>query len=285
MKTVKIVAALGALIVGPAAMAQITTPSSGPSDMFLVMYNANSSSTGFNDSVVMSLGFSVDGTSPAAFNFGSSHTWTIDGSLSQLETDLGDTTTGDFQFAVVAGNELSNGTTTPGAQTGVEMDYTSATTPKANTSTSIGNAASTLASWLTANNTGVAPTFNSSGILVGTATNGAGWAAGTGPGSSTGFWGSLYSGSSQNANGPVTSPMEFYAANVIVPASRGGAATTNTDLLGTFSINFTTDQLIWTPEVSAVPIPAAAWLLLSGLLGVAAIGRRRAGGAGVGMAV
>jgi hypothetical protein len=32
--------------------------------------------------------------------------------------------------------------------------------------------------------------------------------------------------------------------------------------------------------VAPVPIPAAAWLLLSGLVGVAAIGRRRlAGGA------
>jgi hypothetical protein len=266
-------------------MAQITTPSSGQSDMFLVMYNANSTSAGFNDSIVMSLGFSVDGTSPAAFNFSSPYSWTIDGSLTQLETDLGDTTTGDFQFAVVAGDELSNGTTTAGAKTGVEMDYTSATAPKAITSTGIGNAASTLASWLNANNTGTAPTFNSSGILVGTATNGAGWAAGTNPGSTTGQWGTLNGGSAQNANGPVSSPMEFYASNTIVPATRGGASTTTTDLLGTFSINFANDTLNWTPAVSAVPIPAAAWLLLSGLLGVAAIGRRRAGGANVGMAV
>lgn len=248
----KIAFAVGALVAGSAAMGA-TLPGNGNSNLFLIVYNANASSTG--ETYVQALSNTVT-TLPT-----STTTFTgIDTSLSQLETDLGTTSVSDLNYAVVAAN--LNGTSS-------ELGFTSATTPTITTGTQVSNGAGLLNAWL--GNIGIGTAQNSAavsaGVLTFTGTNGAGADLGIG-------------GTSQNTVGVATgSPMEFYSA--VEKASGKTFAASVTDLLGTFSFSFANDSLTYTTgSTSPVPLPAAAWLLMSGLAGVGSLSRRSARASG-----
>jgi hypothetical protein len=82
-------------------------------------------------------------------------------------------------------------------------------------------------------------------------------------------------GASAHSSGNVGTSMSFYL--LTADNSNPFAATaSDTKYVGTWSMNSAGD-LTYTATVSAVPLPAAVWLLLSGLAGLGAIGRRRNG--------
>ena len=81
-----------------------------------------------------------------------------------------------------------------------------------------------------------------------------------------------------NIAAAVGSSLEFYSITS-VPNGRT-TISSGADLGGKWSFNLLTDTLTWSPNtVSAVPVPPAVWLFLSGLIGVALTARRRSSAA------
>lgn len=65
-------------------------------------------------------------------------------------------------------------------------------------------------------------------------------------------------------------------SEVTPPSGRGNVSTAA--ITGSWTFNTTTGAVVW-DQPSAVPLPAAAWFLGSGLLGLVGIGRRRSNAA------
>lgn len=243
MKAQKIAFAISALIAGPAAMAA-TLPGTGDSSVFLVVYNSNSSSTG--ETVIQALSTTVSGLPTSSTTYSG-----IDTSLSQLETDLGTSSAADLSFAVLAGNSLTK-----------TLDFTTGTPSFLTTGTQVTNGVGNLNSWL--GNTGISSTQNVAVEPSGTLTwqNAIATYLGT-------------SGSSVNTVTAAGTPVEFYSA-VSTTCGKTTCAT-KTDLAGTWSFSLANDSLTWSPTSSSpVPVPAALWLLMSGLAGVGGLSRRAA---------
>jgi hypothetical protein len=280
MKTFKIAATVAALVAGPAAMAQITTPDNGPSDIFGIVWNANSTESGYGSTIVLDLG---TGTNVGTFNYTTPQTWDIDTSLSQLETDLGTSTATDLDFAVVAASNKAATSGANGTPTGEAADFGfSGTAPAAAATAS--NDAVALDQYLDAYASDFVKGSDGLYRLVANATSTAGTAAEwagttTNPGNESTTYGNLFMTSAQAAT--------LYAyENYFNSSSRSGISVTTANLsgTGTFTLNFASNQLDYNYTATTVPIPPALWLLLSGLVGVAAIGRRRVGVSG-GLAV
>jgi hypothetical protein len=248
MKARKIALAIGALLAGSTAMGA-TLPGGGNSNLFLIVYNSADTN---GETYVQALTPTISTLPTTTTSYG------VDTSLSQLEQDVGTTSAANLTYAVVAANDL-------GGQ--IQLDFTaSAVTITAGGQ--VNNGAGLLNAWL--GNIGIGTSQNSavesSGVLTFTGHNGAGADLGIG-------------GSSQNTTGAATgSPLEFYAATV-VPAGRTTDANV-VDQHGTFSFSLANDSVTYTPasQTSPVPVPAAVWLLLSGLAGVAGLSRRNGHG-------
>jgi hypothetical protein len=73
-----------------------------------------------------------------------------------------------------------------------------------------------------------------------------------------------------NASAQPGTSLNLY--NYAVTTSNNGTALSTSSLLGTFSLSGTT---LTFNTVSSVPVPAALWLLASGILGLGATRRRR----------
>ena len=263
MKTLKIAATVAALIAGPAAMAQIVTPSNGPSDMFGIVFN---SSTGAE--VTIDLGASVN-----TFNFGTTQTFNLDTSLAQLEADLGTSTPGALSFTVVAADNFNTGGAV-GTPNGIAADFISSSVPSGVVAGTVVNMAGGLNSYLI----GASSSFNSASpppptfrlVANGSTNTSLEWTGAGNPGASATTW--------QPFAATVGSSVQLYSEQNLNFSGKSAPPPTQTALGGgLWSIDFSNDQLDYTVGGPPVPVPPALWLLLSGLVGVAAIGRRRSG--------
>ncbi len=273
MKTLRIAATVAALVAGPAAMAQIVTPANGPSDMFGIIFNSNSSSGGFNNAVLIDLGKNVGN-----FNFGSSQAFNLDSTFSQLTTDLGTSSASDLSFTVVAADNFISGSGVVGTPTGISSDFLAASAPTAGSITQggVGNMATSLNTYLS----GASSSFSAVGSppptfrLVANPTSGTSsleWTGAGNPGAT--FWSTV----ATTAISVTGSPAQLYGEVNNYFSGKSAPNPTQTALgSGLWSVNFASNQLDYT-VAAAVPVPPAVWLLLSGLVGVAAIGRRRGG--------
>jgi hypothetical protein len=78
-----------------------------------------------------------------------------------------------------------------------------------------------------------------------------------------------------NAAAAVGTDLPFW--ELVSAKSTTSTVQSATQFAGVFSIDLTTDQLIYqVPGQNSVPLPAAVWLLVSGLAGLGVFGRRRA---------
>jgi hypothetical protein len=266
MRFAKIALAVAAVVAGPAAMAgTVLDPTQGPSDLLLVVWDSAN-----NDSVVYNTGLSVDSTSNTNMNFAVTNTFSsIDTSLTQLTTDLGGAAQSTWQYAVLAANGAGTGFATQG----YEFDATS--NQPGSTFTAIQNqdalnGAAAISTYVSNNISG----FSSSNVLVGNASNpNAQFKAG-----------GAFSPGPNVGNTPVSvgaspgSSLSFY--EIAASDDTPGDSPTVTQPVGSWNFSATNDQLVWSP----VPLPASVWMLLSGLIGVGAISRRRAAGGALSLA-
>jgi len=88
----------------------------------------------------------------------------------------------------------------------------------------------------------------------------------------------LYGTDTAVGNNALSSSLGFYALTVASSTVAGSASDEAPFKLGTFSITGTgaNMELVFTAAGTSVPLPAAVWLLGSGLLGLLGVGRRRA---------
>jgi hypothetical protein len=252
MKLSKIALAVAALTTGSGVMA-----AGLPTDLFIVVTD-----TANNNSVAVDTGFSVPNGNGLAnpMNFGTTNSFTIDGSIGQLLTDLGGVTTSQLTYSIVSQNLVNS----DGLGGGIELDTsTNQAIPGATISQDVVNA-----------NTAVGNFFNSnishfsSGQLIG---NGANptyeWINATGAVNNGPLGGGVYQASTAASN-----TLKFYGL-VSNTSDNPNDPPLVTNFAGNWSFNTVSDQVIWSP--TAVPLPAAVWMLLSGLAGVGAISRRR----------
>jgi len=75
-----------------------------------------------------------------------------------------------------------------------------------------------------------------------------------------------------NITGSIGDKLNFFELNGVDPL---GNETPNVKAVGQFSINLTNNTLTYAAPAPAVPVPAAAWLMGSALLGLGSIARRR----------
>jgi len=241
----KVAMAVAAIMAAGSAMAQIT-PLDGDSDVFAVVQTSTKS-------VAVDLGINI-----TSFNFATTQTFTLDGSLTQLTSDLGAAASA---FDVVAGNQNS--------LNNYAGEYFISTGVKATglVSSNVNSAALLIGNY-TANNLG------DTGI-----TAAATYASATG--ANNDFWSGTNSDdpglplglNAQNfgtAPGTASSWYKYLAVNPDV----GSTAASVSTLQGTWGFNAATDVLTYTAP-SAVPLPAALWLMLSGLGGLGVVARRR----------
>ena len=251
--------AAAAVTFGSAALAQINSPSNGPSDVFLAVWNPNT-----NQSVVQDLGITQANFEAAVAG---NQTFNIDGST--FATDLGGTA-GDL-YVVFSGN--ANGAAAANNFfNGTYADFTGTVAPPG----SILNQGSVQA---VASAVGVyvdtqMATPNRSLVVASGANNSAYWAKGVpapNPGKTLG--GPL----SFNASGALGSNLNYYVALNNAPADDSDSAPQVTQFAGFWNLD-AAGKLTWTANSGGpqTPLPAAVWMLLSGLLGLGTVSRRKA---------
>jgi len=230
------------------AMGQNIDPNTGPTDLFAVFTDIDNS-----QSIVQDLGAGTAGT----FAYGTPQNFTIDANLATLLNDLS-TTAADVTFQVIAASNV-NPTQA--------LDFTSTTGNSVLAdagsgffnNTDVINATTALGTFLGANASHFA-IVNGYNQLTGNAANPSRQIYGA-SGVTLGYF--------QTPSAPGDTVDFFTSLTDGNPIHN----TTTAQKAGEWGYNNVSDVLSWTP--TAVPLPPAVWMLLSGLLGVGAIGRRR----------
>jgi hypothetical protein len=253
----RIAFAVATATIGSAAMADVISPDAGASDLFLAVWNPTT-----NQSIVQDIGQNLAGFSG---NVSSLQSYQIDGTASAFQGAL---TTSGAVFAVVGGDATGAGSF---GLTGDAFYTTSSTAAQMSgfQNVMVSNGANTLGQWIDLQET--------SGTLNPIVGNGASdikyWnklAPGGGPNQSVGVSPDF------NASSALGTPVSFYDATAT--SEQTGSAASVVTYAGQWNLD-SSGVLTWTPSGggSPVPLPPAVWMLLSGLVGMAALGRRRDG--------
>lgn len=270
MKTIPSIFALAAVTLGGTALAQSYVPSSasnGPSDLFIAVFNPDTVNNP-GPSLVQDLGIGQDAGDPntipqggvlPVFDPTQPFSLQLDGSAANFTSQLAGATV----FGVFGGNIIN----TSGVLTGETfVTTTNVSSPTAINSGVIAGRATTanyVDNFLSAANGG-----NGVTQLLKGAGNGQNWANQTG--GSFGF-------PSASPTATIGSNLNFYTFTTT--SDDNNASADVSQWAGHWNLS-TTGLLTWTPDQgSPVPLPAAVWMLLSGLLGLGSIARPRRGSA------
>jgi hypothetical protein len=254
----RIAIAVATATIGSSAMAAVVSPEAGPSDLFLAVWNPTT-----NQSIVQDIGTNLSGF---AGNVGSLQSYQIDGTAAAFQSAL---TTSGAIFAVVGGDDTGAGSF---GLTGDAFYTTSSTAAQMSGFLNVQthNGGGTLGPWIDLQETPSGGTLNP--IVANGAADPKYWnklAPGGGPNQTVGVSPEF------DATSPLGTAVSFYAATA-TSENTGDLASVVT-YAGQWNLS-AAGILTWTPSGggSPVPLPPAVWMLLSGLVGMAALGRRRA---------
>jgi len=254
MKLSKIALAVAALTAGSGVMA-----AGLPTDLFIV-----ATDTANNNSVILDTGFSVANPSNPTglanpFNFGVTTPFTVD---SNLLTDLGGVSANQVTYSIVAQNAINS----DGLGGGIELDTsTNQVIPGSTISQDVVNANAAVGGFFSTNIANF-----SGGLLIGNSSHtGYEWINATG-----GVNGGNLGGGAYQAAAAASSTLKFYGLVSDTSDNASDPPVVTSYSPGYWSFNATAGTATW--NATAVPLPAAVWMLLSGLAGVGAISRRRA---------
>ncbi len=254
--------AAAAVTIGSSALAQINSPSQGPSDVFLAVWNPST-----NQSIVEDLGI-TESTFESTTGV---QTFTIDGSSSAFGSALSTSggTTGDL-YVVFAGN--ANGANDSGNFfDGTYADFTGTAPPPSSVLNqgAVQSVASATGQYVDTQMV----TGNHSTVVASGATNAGYWAKGA-PGANPGK--TLGGPNSFNASGALGTNLNYYLALNEGADDSATDAPTVSAFAGVWNLS-STGTLTWTPNQTGptTPLPAAVWMFLSGLLGLGTVSRRK----------
>lgn len=258
------------LVLGGAAANALTAPSSGASDLVLII--KDTSTTSLNNTYVLDTGISVSSLMPSLVTGAVLNTSlpqiskTIQSPGLQAFLNTNDTYVWTFEAAAYT-SSTTTGAKVPGAMVGIFTTTAGDNAVKSLLLTKVTNYATSLSSeWL---NTG-----NMIDQLA------AGTAVGVGGTEVIGTFDTLFP--NMTKYGMFSTADDVFTLSSTSSASlygvtgngAGQVPATQTYILGSVSIDKATGTFSINPT-SGVPLPAAVWLLGSGLLGLAGVSRRR----------
>jgi len=266
MKTIPSIFAMAAVSLAGTAMAQVAPSSAnnGASDVFVAVFATGGTSPSgvFDLQTALSGGPNAADATPAGpfpvFSPTANFTIQLDGTAAAYTAALG---TGQATpanlFGVFAGNIIP----TSGISTGEQFWVTGGPTNPVFQNQAILNGNAATAGYVDTNMTTVGGYS-----LIEPATNGKNWSVGSNPGTNFGVSGYVPTGTVG------TSSLNFY--ETVTSSDISNASASATKLAGTWALS-STGLLTYTVASSSTPLPAAVWMLLSGLLGFGSIARRR----------